>query len=522
MPTRSLRSTLERPSHFKARSNRKIWTGRPPCETGPINQNLLRLSLLALLVLSPIGHAFASEGDTSGTPPTLIKEEPKTVTVRPRVIDDILVNPGIGFMTFQRFNGDGLNPGLLWTEGHPVDDKKLKAALDPSAYPDTSIAYVRFYWKFIEPEHQTFDWSLIDHAVESAKAHHQTLMLRVMPYGDGADEDVPSWYRGLAAERPASRKLPDDKWRVDPENAAYAKYFGEMIRALGARYDGNVDIESIDAAVVGFWGEGEGSDLLSKRTQNALVDAYTSSFKKSPLVIQPWYPNLTRRFMKKAAVGWRADCLGDMGGFSPVWSHMHDLYPEGIIESGVADNWKRAPVTFEACWVIKYWKEHGWNVDEIIDQSLKWHISSFNAKSSPVPAELLPNIKRWLNKMGYRLALRKMTFPSVAHAGKEMIFTSWWENLGVAPCYRDFAVAFRFKNENGNQVILTKADIGKWLPGDSLLNSSIVVPQSLTPGQYSLSLAIVDRKSHEPQVKLASEGRDAEGWYPLGPISIKK
>ena len=28
------------------------------------------------------------------------------VTVRPQEIDDVLINPGIGFMTFQRFNGD--------------------------------------------------------------------------------------------------------------------------------------------------------------------------------------------------------------------------------------------------------------------------------------------------------------------------------------------------------------------------------------------------------------------------------
>lgn len=35
------------------------------------------------------------------------------VTVRPKEIDDVLVNPGIGFTTFQRFNGDRLNEGLI-------------------------------------------------------------------------------------------------------------------------------------------------------------------------------------------------------------------------------------------------------------------------------------------------------------------------------------------------------------------------------------------------------------------------
>ena len=45
----------------------------------------------------------------------------ETVVVRPEVIDEVLVNPGIGFMTFQRFNGDTLNAGSRWTEGYPVE-----------------------------------------------------------------------------------------------------------------------------------------------------------------------------------------------------------------------------------------------------------------------------------------------------------------------------------------------------------------------------------------------------------------
>ena len=35
----------------------------------------------------------------------------RTVIVRPAQIDDVLVNPGIGFMTFQRANGDGAGGG---------------------------------------------------------------------------------------------------------------------------------------------------------------------------------------------------------------------------------------------------------------------------------------------------------------------------------------------------------------------------------------------------------------------------
>ena len=36
----------------------------------------------------------------------------------------------------------------------------------------------------------------------------------------------------------------------------------------------------------------------------------------------------------------------------------------------------------EVCWVMQHWLDKGWDVNYIIDQSLKWHISSFNGKSS--------------------------------------------------------------------------------------------------------------------------------------------
>lgn len=44
----------------------------------------------------------------------------KTLVVRPKTINDVLVNPGMGFTTFQRFNGDALNEGRIWTEGFPL------------------------------------------------------------------------------------------------------------------------------------------------------------------------------------------------------------------------------------------------------------------------------------------------------------------------------------------------------------------------------------------------------------------
>lgn len=443
----------------------------------------------------------------------------ENITVRPTEIYDILTNPGIGFMTFQRFNGDTLNQAKGWTEGKPIVYQEFDGDLQNKDYPLTSIAYFRIYWKFIEPNMGNYRWDLIDEALKTAHQRQQTLMLRIAPYGTGTENDVPDWYRTMVGER---KDLPVKKWQVDPEDPRYIKHFTKMIRIMGKRYDGHPDLESVDVSIVGAWGEGAGSAQLTDKTRQALVDAYIDSFKKTHLVMLLTDKKTNSYALSKADVGWRVDCLGDMGGFSPTWSHMNDYYPQAIINFGVGDAWKKAPVTLEVCWVMQHWKDMGWDVDYIIDESLKWHISTFNAKSSPVPKEWWPAVNRWLSKMGYRFVLRKFTYPATVNPNRKLAFTSWWANKGVAPCYKKFPLALRLKNDEKTEIVLTNADIRTWLPGDNLYDDSVLVPSDTPPGQYDLQIGILDPQSNKPKVQLAISSKLPDGWYHLGKIEIRK
>src|SRR5450432_28162 len=85
--------------------------------------------------------------------------QPNTVVVRPVPINDVLENPGMGVTTFQRFNGQATNPPLEWSEVGPVT-KLAQAATNPD-FPETTIAYLRWYWNAIEPEPGKFRWEII-------------------------------------------------------------------------------------------------------------------------------------------------------------------------------------------------------------------------------------------------------------------------------------------------------------------------------------------------------------------------
>src|SRR5210317_1521394 len=103
----------------------------------------------------------------------------KIISVRPVEINDVLTNPGIGFMTFQRFNGDTLNEGSGWTEGFPIEYQEFDGNLENKNHPQTSIAYFRVYWKFLEPEIGKYNWAMINKALQTAQERRQTLMLRI-------------------------------------------------------------------------------------------------------------------------------------------------------------------------------------------------------------------------------------------------------------------------------------------------------------------------------------------------------
>jgi hypothetical protein len=469
----------------------------------------------------------------------------RTLTVRPAEIDDVLINPGIGFMTFQRFNGDELNPGPGWTEGFPIEYQPFDGDLTNRDHPDTSIAYFRVNWRFLEPEMGKYDWPMIDRALETAASRGQTLALRISPYEGGDEKDVPGWYRELIGEE---RPPPLEKWRVDPENPFYLKHFGGLIEELGRRYDGHPDLEFVDISVVGFWGEGEGSHLLRKETWKALVHTYLDNFKKTPLIFQPlngdapdpgdlveglpiaaFWPDGTDNGTGPGMrhLGWRADCLGDMGFWRRTrgdWSHMLDVYPQDIIKSGMKDAWEKAHITLEICGTFLRWRDtEGYDEDVvryIFDHALQWNVSSFNAKSSPVPAEWQHLVDDWLKKMGYRFVLKKFTYPARVRPQGKLAFTSWWVNRGVAPCYREYPLALRLHGADRTQVLKTDADIRNWMPGDNLYDDGVFIPRDMPEGHYELQIAILDPRTGEPNVKLAIEGLRPDGWYALGGIEV--
>jgi hypothetical protein len=122
--------------------------------------------------------------------------------------------------------------------------------------------------------------------------------------------------------------------------------------------------------------------------------------------------------------------------------------------------------------------------------------------------------------MGYRFALRRAAWQQQVRPRQTLGLSTWWVNEGVAPVYRPYVLAFRFTSPEHSAIVRTTADIRKWLPGDTVFDGPLFVPEDLAPGDYRLSVALLDTDTLKPAIRLAIEGRDPDGWYGLGTVHV--
>lgn len=258
--------------------------------------------------------------------------------------------------------------------------------------------------------------------------------------------------------------------------------------------------------------------------QRALIDIWLEAFKRTPLLMN-FDQEQALAYGTQQGAGWRLDCWGDMRATTPGgqqrWCHMLDFYPQQIVRAGIQDVWQRSPVSLETCWVPSYWKEKGWDVDYILNQALRWHVTSVNVKSSAIPPEWKSKFEEFQKKIGYRFVLRRVEHPKRAKAGQMMPVHMWWLNAGVAPAYREYWLAVEWRSETGSAAIRIPVDVRKWLPGDAVYDGTVYVPETLKPGTYQFRVALLDPQTEKPAIRLAIQGRQADGWYDLGAMEIE-
>jgi hypothetical protein len=453
----------------------------------------------------------------------------KLVTVTPTETNEILANPGMGWQTF----------GVT-----RLHDKNL-----PDWIPST-VHYSRFGWNDLEPAQGKIDHALLDKILKETHDAGQRLALRVACCHPSPDSQrFPKWLadiggRIVMADRYGRGGVPNP----DMDDPIILERHLDFLKRLGQRYDSHPDIDHVDIGSVGWYGEwhqsGKNTRMPTMDNRLTIVKTYLSCFKKTPLLMLI-NGGECLRYATEHGAGWRGDCLGDLGGFNTRWNHMRNGYPVWLHNAGAEEAWRNAPVAWESCWDMQKWVKQGWSLRYIFNYALAYHASYLNNKSSPLPErdDVRPETERFLQRLGYRLVLKEMSHPAEVRPGEAWTLAMKWQNTGSAPCYRPYRLAYRLADGQGHaKTIVSPIAVNRWMPGSVDVSSktfldnppdlpngdivavsdSVTIPADLPAGEYSLSLAVVEGDPPQPVVRLAIQGRAADGWYLLSKIDVRK
>ncbi|EFG75225.1 hypothetical protein HMPREF0591_4903 [Mycobacterium parascrofulaceum ATCC BAA-614] len=491
---------------------------------------------------------------------------------------------------------EGLNP--LFPQGNPAQQRY-------AAWPASYDASLRVSWRQLQPvdprtlppdapDDRKFDFSAIDDALTKVGSRNMRLVLGVYAYksccGDSYPDNtniaIPDWARPAATSYPAApnASAPGVAQVVPNWNdPAYLNAFGQLLAALGRRYDGDERLSVFEFS--GYGDSGKTSlayvrdalgapgptpdDSVSKlgyysqfRDQSItkgsigqLVAANVAAFGHTQLVVTADNPEIVRELFaddvtKKlpAPVGIRADCLGVQSPM-PEWAESGDSHYVRFNDAVVNTIKQR----FTSALVISQWcrMPHGTDPRSYYEKALhdvvRYHVSMTSSANFPdrdstsaMDPKLYLVWAKANTSAGYRYSVEAKP-GSQSIQGKVASISVVWTNYGSAAATEHWAPGYKLVDFSGAVVrtIPATVNLKTLVHDDSSPSREEAVPESstesvhvdvtgLAPGHYTLR-ASVDWQQHKPgashvvnyaPMALARDGRDGSGLYPIATLDI--
>ena len=451
--------------------------------------------LIGCVLLAPVAASTAETGSPS--------PGRETITVRFAETEDLLTNPGRGWMTSQRL---------------PRRKPRLPC----------SVAYFRLNWGEIEPVEGQPKWELIDESIDAWAAHHVRIAFRIMTANAHTSGYYcsPKWLfdagcrsyeyvRGGPDTMAGGKRIP----RIEPDYAdpLFLEKHGGFIKALADRYDGHPRIEFLDIGSYGIWGEWHTPNGKPWAVRRRIIDMYLEGFPKTPLV-QMSDDAEALAYSIAHGTGFRRDGVGSPW-HEKTWIGS-DKYA-GV--EGFADQWKRAPVVFEWYGPYDFLKRRGWSFDSAVNFILSNHATYINDNLGPVPDEEQPKLDELARRSGYRFVLRQVSHPACISPGEKLEVCMKWSNVGVGKLHRRHPLVLYLVDPDGGIAASqeqTDVDPTSWLPGDHKVTGRIEIASTLTPGTYTLGIALTDPDTGTPAILLAIDAPHAGRIHQVSGVTL--
>ncbi|KEF97467.1 MULTISPECIES: hypothetical protein [Mycobacterium] len=490
----------------------------------------------------------------------------------------------------------------LFPQGNPAQRRY-------PAWPASYDASLRVPWRQLQPtdpstlppdapDDRKFDFSVIDDALTKLAGRNMRLTLRVVAYNSCCDTvypnntniAMPDWMRAAATNYSGPQRywwMPGvtqvvPNWN-DPN---YLNAFGQLLAALGRRYDGDERLSVFEFSGYGDFSENHISYLRDTlgapgpapdesvaklgyysqfRDQNItaesirqLVAATVNAFPHTQLVTTALNPEIVRQLIaddvtKKlsAPVGIRADCLGVQDPL-PAWAERdgsHYVQSKDPLVGALRNRLASAPMITEWCQLPEKTDPRTY-YEKGLQDVVKYHVSmtsSFNFpavdSSTPMDPALYLLWARANVVAGYRYSVEARQESQSVKDGKATLAVAW-TNYGAAAATENWVPGYRLVDFSGAAVRTLPATVAlKTLvqspSGDgsskeplpaSTTESIHIDLAGLAPGHYTLC-ASVDWQQHKPganhvvnypPMRLARDGRDGTGCYPIATLNLSR
>ncbi|AOS91133.1 hypothetical protein QRB32_12185 [Mycobacterium intracellulare subsp. chimaera] len=490
----------------------------------------------------------------------------------------------------------------LFPQGNPAQRRY-------PAWPASYDASLRVPWRQLQPtdpstlppdapDDRKFDFSVIDDALTKLAGRNMRLTLRVVAYNSCCDTvypnntniAMPDWMRAAATNYSGPQRywwMPGvtqvvPNWN-DPN---YLNAFGQLLAALGRRYDGDERLSVFEFSGYGDFSENHISYLRDTlgapgpapdesvaklgyysqfRDQNItaesirqLVAATVNAFPHTQLVTTALNPEIVRQLIaddvtKKlsAPVGIRADCLGVQDPL-PAWAERdgsHYVQSKDPLVKALRNRLASAPMITEWCQLPEKTDPRTY-YEKGLQDVVKYHVSmtsSFNFpavdSSTPMDPALYLLWARANVVAGYRYSVEARQESQSVKDGKATLAVAW-TNYGAAAATENWVPGYRLVDFSGAAVRTLPATVAlKTLvqspSGDgsskeplpaSTTESIHIDLAGLAPGHYTLC-ASVDWQQHKPganhvvnypPMRLARDGRDGTGCYPIATLNLSR
>jgi hypothetical protein len=403
--------------------------------------------------------------------------------------------------------GNSLRGQYLW----------VGAAPDPSAMPDTDVYYRdEISWKQIEPSPGSYNFTVIDQGLAAAQAHGGKFGFRVMAYCPGCSQGS-NWAPAWIPTDPANVSM------VQWNSSTFLSEWKALMAALGNKYGNDVRLGWLDIGGYGSWGEWHlyqqtGTPITQANMDTLITDVVNAFPNKTALAMTPNATFLADAMNISPHIGVRVDCLGANG----LGGGLVDQVPAAL------SRWQTEPFVTEWCNGTL-----GGSNDEFAtgnQQVAQYHISMLSSGNYPTRYTSMSSYdqQQFMNankEAGYRYQLDTMTLPSSISRGTSFSVSTQWENVNVAPTYEPWTVQLLLRNSSGSIIYAGNSSLNlrTLLPTNGTprtVADAFTLPASIVTGTYYAAVRVVDPSGYLAPMSLANQGRNADGSYALGSVTV--